>query len=176
MSTVRPSAVRSTRRHPCGTTTGSGTQLGLVDLMASRSDQLQDQIRQTVLRLDAHIRVHTHAVAHQIGLGNTDCRFLALLALHGPLKPGQLATSTGLTSGAVTGAIDRLERAGFVRRKHDTADRRSRHIVPLPAARARITAQCGRWIDLLETTLHRHNATELATIADFLADLTSDTK
>jgi DNA-binding MarR family transcriptional regulator len=109
-----------------------------------------------------------------MGLGSTDCRFLALLALHGPLTPGQLATSTGLTSGATTGVIDRLERAGFVRRKHHTADRRSRYIVPLPAARARITAEYGHWIDLVDTTLHRHNATELAAIADFLADLASE--
>jgi DNA-binding MarR family transcriptional regulator len=153
---------------------GADSQLGLVDLVASRSDQLHGQIRQTVRDLAANIRVHAHAVAHQMGLGSTDCRFLALLTLYGPLTPGQLATSTGLTSGAVTGVIDRLERAGLVCRQHHTADRRSRYIVPLPAGRARITAEYGHWIDLLDTTLHRHNATELAAIADFLADLTSD--
>jgi DNA-binding MarR family transcriptional regulator len=65
------------------------------------------------------------AVADRLGLNVTDHKALGLLLEEGkPITPGQLATRTGLTTGAVTGIVDRLEKAGFVRRKRDPEDRR----------------------------------------------------
>lgn len=49
-----------------------------------------------------------------------------------PLTAGKLAEATGLTTGAITGIIDRLEAAGLVRRERDTADRRKVFIRPVP--------------------------------------------
>lgn len=64
-------------------------------------------------------------VAEQVGLSPTDhkCLDLALRADH-PLTAGQIAEQSGLSTGAVTGVIDRLERAGYVRRVRDPHDRR----------------------------------------------------
>ncbi len=64
------------------------------------------------------------AVADRLGLHVTDLRCLNLLRLGGPATPGELATRTGLTTGAVTRMIDRLIKSGFVRRDHDEHDRR----------------------------------------------------
>jgi DNA-binding MarR family transcriptional regulator len=64
------------------------------------------------------------AVADTLGLNRTDMRCLDILDREGRLSAGQLATQTGLTSGAITTAIDRLEKAGHVRRVRDTDDRR----------------------------------------------------
>ena len=67
---------------------------------------------------------HT-AVAERLGLNPSDHKVADILALEeGPVTPGRLAELTGLTTGAVTGVLDRLENAGFVAREPDPADRR----------------------------------------------------
>ena len=70
------------------------------------------------------VMFHTK-VAERMGLSATDekCIDLAMRA-EGPLTAGRLAELSGLSTGAVTGVIDRLERAGFVRRVRDPHDRR----------------------------------------------------
>lgn len=64
------------------------------------------------------------ATAEAAGLNATDYYALNLLDLSGPLTSGELAVRTGLTTGATTRLIDRLEKAGYVRRAPDPADRR----------------------------------------------------
>jgi DNA-binding MarR family transcriptional regulator len=78
--------------------------------------------------------LHGHATAEAAGLNATDFFCLNLLSLSGPLTAGQLAQQTGLTTGAATRMIDRLERAGFVRRGRDAADRRQVIVEVCPAA------------------------------------------
>lgn len=63
-------------------------------------------------------------MADRLGLNRTDVIVLSLLGLRGAQTAGQLAEATGLTTGAVTGVIDRLERAGYARRTPDPDDRR----------------------------------------------------
>src|SRR3982751_2533102 len=65
------------------------------------------------------------AVARRLGVTAADQRVLGVLGRMGVATPGQLAESTGLTTGAITGIVDRLERAGFARRAPNPADRRS---------------------------------------------------
>jgi DNA-binding MarR family transcriptional regulator len=64
------------------------------------------------------------AVADALGLNRTDMRCLDLIDREGPLAAGRLAEATGLTTGAITTVLDRLERAGYARRVRDTSDRR----------------------------------------------------
>jgi DNA-binding MarR family transcriptional regulator len=64
------------------------------------------------------------AVIERLGLNRTDGRCIDLLEEHRRLTAGDLARATGLTTGAVTTAIDRLERAGYARRVRDHEDRR----------------------------------------------------
>ena len=65
------------------------------------------------------------AIADRLGLNVTDHKALGFLLDAGePITAGQLAALTGLTTGAVTGIVDRLARAGLVRRKRDPQDRR----------------------------------------------------
>jgi DNA-binding MarR family transcriptional regulator len=75
-----------------------------------------------------------HVTAQALGLSSADFFGLNIVGLRGPVTAGDLAQSTGLTSGATTRMIDRLEAAGFVRRVHDTADRR-RVLVEFAAGR-----------------------------------------
>ncbi len=71
------------------------------------------------------------AVAESGGLCSADHKYLDELVRIGPMTAGELADATGLTSGAVTGVIDRLEASGLARRERDPHDRRKVIVVPL---------------------------------------------
>jgi len=133
---------------------------------------VQDEIMGSLVRFIASVVLNNHAVAQQLGLGPTDSQFLTLLDVHGPLTPGRLAELTGLTSGTVTGVVDRLEKAGFVRRDRDATDRRKvivqRDEEATTERMAPQYAEHGRHVLAL---LDRRTPAELRTIADFLRDL-----
>jgi DNA-binding MarR family transcriptional regulator len=62
--------------------------------------------------------------ARRLGVNETDLHCLNIIENAGGITAGGLAVEAGLTTGAVTGVIDRLERAGFARRVPDPGDRR----------------------------------------------------
>lgn len=68
--------------------------------------------------------LHGQAIAKRVGVNSSDLECLDLIILNGPSTAGEIARRTGLTSGAVTGLIDRLERLGLVERIDDPNDRR----------------------------------------------------
>ncbi len=70
------------------------------------------------------------AIARTAGLTGTDHKYLGLLIERGSMTAGELANLTGLTTGAVTGLIDRLEKKKMVKRQFDKEDRRKVIIVP----------------------------------------------
>lgn len=75
--------------------------------------------------------------AKRLGVNRTDLHCLNAIENAGGLTAGQLAVDAGLTTGAVTGVIDRLERAGLARRVPDPADRRRVQVQVTPAFRDR---------------------------------------
>ncbi len=80
--------------------------------------------------------VFHEAAAVRLGINATDLKCLELAAGEESLTPTRLAELAGLTSGAVTGVLDRLEQAGIVNREADPADRR-RVVVRVAEARLR---------------------------------------
>jgi DNA-binding MarR family transcriptional regulator len=76
--------------------------------------------------------ITSQTVAGRFGLHTTDLECLDLIVMRGEASAGELAQATGLTSGATTALIDRLEKAGYVVRVADPNDRR-RHIVRIRA-------------------------------------------
>jgi MarR family transcriptional regulator, organic hydroperoxide resistance regulator len=94
------------------------------------------------------------AIADRVGLHVTDLRCLNLLAQAGPLTAGELGQQLGLgTTGAVTRMVDRLERAGYLRRQPDPGDRRRVVIQPVAERLATIAphyqGMATAWNDLL---------------------------
>jgi DNA-binding MarR family transcriptional regulator len=71
--------------------------------------------------------------ADRLGIGETDLRCLNVIENDRGLTAGELARAAGLTAGAVTGVVDRLERQGYARRVPDPADRRRVRIEVTPA-------------------------------------------
>lgn len=107
--------------------------------------------------------------AERLGISPTDLRCLDIVQGRGGLTAGELASASGLTTGAVTGVIDRLERAGFARRVHHESDRR-KVIVEVTDRHYREADQI--WGPLMEewqrVLTARFTAAELATITEFL--------
>jgi DNA-binding MarR family transcriptional regulator len=134
-------------------------------------DGLRDDVTTQLLRFIAGVVLHSSEVSRRVGLGPSDSQFLGLLTMDGPLTPGQLAAMTGLTTGTVTGVIDRLERGGFVRRERDAGDRRKVLVVPVPEAVARTAAHYAEHGAYTGAVLARRSTAELQVIADFLGEL-----
>src|ERR1700723_3650634 len=82
--------------------------------------------------------IFSQAVADYAGISSSDLECLDFLILEGRATAGRLAEVTGLTTGAITGVIDRLEKAGLVRRERDDGDRRKVFIVTVPENIAKV--------------------------------------
>ena len=99
----------------------------------SNRPRREEAIRDLKLNLRhfvVELLVSSYEATEDVGVNPTDLGSLCLMLLHGPAPAGRLAELTGLTTGAVTGVIDRLEKGGFVRRDVDLADRRKVIVVP----------------------------------------------
>lgn len=83
-------------------------------------DELIQEFRATANQDDAFDAV----AAARLGVGDTDMRCLNIIENSRGITAGELAASSGLTPGAVTGVIDRLEKRGYARRVPDASDRR----------------------------------------------------
>jgi DNA-binding MarR family transcriptional regulator len=107
--------------------------------------------------------------AARLGVNRTDLHCLNAIENAGGLTAGQLAAEVGLTTGAVTGVIDRLEKAGFARRVGDPRDRRRVKVEVTPEFYARADRIWGPlksdWESALAT---RFTAAELERVIEFL--------
>jgi DNA-binding MarR family transcriptional regulator len=119
----------------------------------------------------------SQAVADSAGMNPTDLESLDLLARNGPMTAGRLADLTGLTTGAITGLIDRLERRGYARRKPHPSDRRSVIVQPLiENAERDLGPAYASMNQAMDELLSRYSDEELAVILDFTtraAEITS---
>jgi DNA-binding MarR family transcriptional regulator len=97
--------------------------------------ELREAFDREARRMGSMATLHNHAVAAYVGLHETDQECIDLLDWTGPITAGEIGTHLGLSSGAVTGLVDRLESAGWVRRTRDPHDRR-RVIVDLSHERS----------------------------------------
>ncbi len=109
------------------------------------------------------------ALAAQLGLNPTDLRCLELVIAEPGMTPGRLASLSGLTTGAVTGVVDRLEKGGFVQRRPDPADRRSVGVHPVEARTARVADLLSPLDAALAGALEKHPAGDRAAVTDFIA-------
>ncbi|MDX2916932.1 helix-turn-helix domain-containing protein [Streptomyces sp. NE06-03C] len=126
-------------------------------------------------RMNGEINRMTHGFAVNQRLHPTDVSALgAILDAPSPLTPGALREHLGLTSGAVTACLDRLERAGHIRRARESADRRVVHVYYEPSAR---TVARDYFMPLAEATARaraRFSEGELTTVLRFLAAMNEE--
>jgi DNA-binding MarR family transcriptional regulator len=132
------------------------------ELLAALGDEFRQLTTATIL--------FHQAVADRLGMHVTDHKCADILLRTGPITAGELAQRTGLTTGAITGVIDRLEKAGFVRRAKDPGDRRRVIVQPVPE---RIEGKIGPLFESMARAMAKlcaqYSTQELAVIRDFAA-------
>jgi len=122
-----------------------------------------------VRRMGAQSVLLSSAVAERVGLSSSDLECLDFIAMAGAkaLTPGELARASGLTSGAVTGLVDRLETAGLVRREADPADRRKVRVVAVEERVRQVGAYYERLAARIEALWATFGEEQLRTVLDF---------
>ena len=125
-------------------------------------------------RLSTAVIAFHEAVARKSGMGISEHKCLGALAELGTTTAGQLARETGFTTGAITGIVDRLERAGHVRREPNPEDRRSVLIHPIGEERRlnRALLLFQPLTEAMERLRQDFTKDELAAIFDYLARTT----
>ncbi|MGD9837431.1 MAG: MarR family winged helix-turn-helix transcriptional regulator [Afipia sp.] len=129
---------------------------------------------QTALRLTTALRIASaqsllisQAVAAKIGLNTTDLECLDIIQTGQLVSAGEIAKKTGLTTGAVTTLLDRLEKAGYVKRQADPNDRR-RVMIAIRPERLQPLADVYAPLQAAMEALYRdYPEADLLTIADF---------
>src|SRR3954468_357313 len=99
---------------------------------------LMEELEHAVRKSSALGVIFGQTVANRVGISSSDLECLDFLSIEGRVTAGRLAELTGLTTGAITGVVDRMEKAGLVRRERDVSDRRKVFIAVVPEAIERL--------------------------------------
>jgi DNA-binding MarR family transcriptional regulator len=131
-----------------------------------RQQLIYDAATEARIQQTAYDRFEDAAAAY-VGVNRTAMRCMDVLDQAGQLTPGEIAVQTGLTSGAVTAMLDRLERVGLVQRRPDPSDRR-RVLVRLTDKSRQFTSEIYGPLAGEITEFERYSDDQLRLIADFL--------
>jgi DNA-binding MarR family transcriptional regulator len=114
------------------------------------------------------------AVGRLMGLSGVERKCIDVLRRLGPVTAGTIGEHTGLTTGAVTGLMDRLEKAGYVRRERDPRDRRKvvLHLLPSERLDAVLAIAFGPFGDDMTKIAARYSEAELRMIGGWIAATT----
>lgn len=111
------------------------------------------------------------AIAEHLGLNQTDHKCLGILHHSGSLTAGEIAEQLHVTTGAATGVIDRLEKAGYVRRIKDPDDRRRLIIEPIPEKAVEISKVFNSLDEVTSQVLNKYTEQELEVILDCVSEM-----
>ncbi|MET9256207.1 MarR family transcriptional regulator [Streptomyces sp. NPDC003717] len=142
----------------------SGPVAGDLLLLATQMRRMNGEINRLVQEFAGTHSLHAtdvHALA-------------AILDAEEPMTPGRLREHLGLTSGAVTACVDRLERAGHVRRVRESTDRRVVHLHYPPEARAAARAWFRPLAEAAATARERFDEAEVAVVLRFLTAMNDE--
>jgi DNA-binding MarR family transcriptional regulator len=131
---------------------------------------LLQELEEAMRRSSAQGAMFAKTVADRAGISASDMDCMDFLNLEGRMTAGRLAELTGLTTGAITGVIDRLEKAGYVRRERDDSDRRKVFIAAVPEAAARIGRLYVPMQQSMQKVWSRYSEEELRLLLRFAND------
>jgi len=142
------------------TTSGSGDGRGRRRLTAEIKDSLRD--------LRNQLSMLNRQVGGRLDLKEIDLDCLDLISRSGPISPSTLARYAGLHPATMTGILDRLERAGWIARERDAADRRAVTLRALPDRGAEVFRLYAGMSSALDKICAGYDEEQLKVVADFL--------
>lgn len=113
-----------------------------------------------------HLTLFRNAMSEWAGVNVTDMECLRLLFLKGTASPSELARHTGLTSGATTAMLDRLEKAGLIERQPNPDDRRGSRIAPTKSSSEKVASWFESARRAQDEMIASYSEEELAIISD----------
>lgn len=138
----------------------------------ARQEQISELTQQIGRQLATKTVLFHAALAARLGLSATDLKCLDLLRdAPTPLTASDLVACTGLTGGAITGVVDRLEAGGFVRRVRDIDDRRRWELHPIEASRQAVLDHFAPLRESIAAICDGYGDADLDVIAAFLTQL-----
>ena len=143
-------------------------------MRASPLDASRDQV-QAILRairdLNETMQRHTDATCRHLGMNRSEVRALNVVARRGSATPTELGAQLGVTSGGVTGIIDRLEASGHLRRTDDQRDRRKVKVEVTESARKVAHRSLDDLNETLREVLTPRSEDDLAMLLDLLIQI-----
>ena len=131
-------------------------------------ERLIEQTLQEIRALDGELDLMDQAIADRLGMNRTDAQCMDIISRLGPMTAGELAERVGLTPGAMTAALDRLEHDHWIRRVHDTIDRRRVIVRGGQAEQGKMQPIFARLRASTRRVLARYSEQQLDLIGDFL--------
>jgi DNA-binding MarR family transcriptional regulator len=136
----------------------------------SQRRELIEGINLEVRRSQNRTDEYDEAVAHAVGINRTDMRCLDILSQEGGATAGRIAELMGLTTGAITTVLDRLEAAGLARRERDDNDRRRVRVALTEKAHAELWPFYEPLHEMSERLFARYTVEQLELLLGFLAE------
>ena len=130
--------------------------------------RLIEQTLEEIRALDGELDLMDQAIADRLGMNRTDAQCMDLISRLGPMTAGELADRVGLTAGAITAVLDRLERGQWIRRERDPADRRRVIVNGSQAEHAKMQPIFTALRKSTREVLGRYSKEQLDLIGDFL--------
>src|SRR5512147_3196898 len=109
-----------------------------MNIASAHKADLMKQVAMGAREYGISMVLYRHAVGEKLGVNVTDMECLGLIFLKGLATPSELGRYAGLSSGATTAMLDRLEKTGIIERRPNPNDRRSSHIVIVQETAAKI--------------------------------------
>ncbi|MGW1772117.1 MarR family transcriptional regulator [Streptomyces sp. NPDC002104] len=135
---------------------------------ADRRRRATVEVKQGLRELSAQLTLLNRQVGARLALKEVDLDCLDLINSHGPLSPTALARRAGLHAATTTGVLDRLERAGWVSRDRDPADRRSVLVRALRDRNAELLGLFAGMNSSVDRICADYEDADLERLADFL--------
>jgi DNA-binding MarR family transcriptional regulator len=135
-------------------------------MMKSTKTDLKKRALMAVMDYGIHLTLFRNAMSEWAGLNVTDMECLRLLFHKGIATPSELAKHTGLTSGATTAMLDRLEKAGLIERRPNPDDRRGTLITPAKSAAEKAASWFESARNAQDELISSYSESELEIISD----------
>jgi DNA-binding MarR family transcriptional regulator len=131
----------------------------------STKTELKKRALAAVREYGVHLTQFRNAMSEWAGVNVTDMECLRFLFARGVATPSELARHTGLTSGATTAMLDRLEKAGWLERRPNPDDRRGTLVAPAPSSGGKVAAWFESARNAQDALISSYSESELEIIA-----------